>query len=211
MRASAARYSALSVIGYHCHGLAVVLLKSGDAMGLVLMSLIRADDVVVRAVNGLTEGDLLDAALLSYPRPNEACHLWLERINASESDASVLANCELLIQGGNREWLVGQAERDLRSDAPYFKRRGLLLLAGSGCNKCNLEPALLTLNDGARGLENVVQTATDYIERLSRMRECISALMDADSASEAKCAATLLLPLRRFPCLAFARRSRKGP
>jgi hypothetical protein len=171
VRASAARYSALSVIGYHCHGLAVVLLKSGDAMGLVLMSLIRADDVVVRAVNGLTEGDLLDAALLSYPRPNEACHLWLERINASESDASVLANCELLIQG---------------------------------CNKCNLEAALLTLNDGARGLENVVQTATDYIERLSRMRECISALMDADSASEAKCAATLLLPLRRFPCLAFA-------
>ena len=183
----------LRSIGSFVSALARVLLNSGDAMGLELMSLIRTDDVVVRAVDGLTEGDLLDAALSSYPRPNEACHLWLARIDASESDAYVLANCELLIQGGNREWLLRQAERDLSSDAPYFKRRGLLLLAGSGCDRCNLEAALLTLNDGATGLEDVVQTATDYIERLSRMREWISAMMDADSASEAKCAATLLL------------------
>lgn len=183
----------LRSIGSFVSALSRVLLNSGDAMGLELISLIRTDDMVVRAVDGPTERDLLDAALSSYPRQNEARHLWLVRIDASESDAYVLANCELLIQGGNREWLLGQAERDLSSDAPYFKRRGLLLLAGSGCDRSNLEAAVLTLNEAAIGLEDVVQTATDYIERLSGMREWISAMMDADIASEAKCAATLLL------------------
>jgi hypothetical protein len=183
----------LRSIGSFVSALARVLLNSGDAMGLELISLIRAEDVVVRSVDGWTEGDLLDAALSSYPRPDEASNLWLERIDASKSDAYVLANCELLVQGGNRVWLLGQAERDLSSDAPYVRRRGLLLLAGSGCNKCDLDAAVLALGGDVTGLEDVVQTATGYIERLSRMRKWISATMLADSASEAKCAATLLL------------------
>lgn len=183
----------LRSIGSFVSALARVLLNSGDALGLELIGMVRVQDVVVRSIDGWTEGDLLDAALSSYPRPDEASNLWLERIDASKSDAYVLANCELLVQGGNREWLLGQAECDLSQDAPYFRRRGLLLLAGSGCDKSDLDAAVLALGDGVTGLEDVVQTATGFIERFSRMRQWISATMLADSASEAKCAATLLL------------------
>lgn len=183
----------LRSIGGFVSALARTLLNAGDALGLDLMSLIRAQDIAVRPVDGWTEGDLLDAALSSYPRPAEASNLWLERIDASMSDAYILANCELLVQGGNREWLLGQAERDLSCDAPYFRRRGLLLLAGSGCNKSDLDAAVHALGDGITGLEDVAQTATGYIERLSQMRHWILPMMLTDSASEAKCAATLLL------------------
>jgi hypothetical protein len=107
--------------------------------------------------------------------------------------ADVLGNCELLVQGGNREWLTQQARRDLESDAPYFKRRGMLLLAGSGCEKSDLDAAVLALGDGPTGLEDVVQTAMDYIERLAWMQHWASAMMLAESATNAKCAAMLLL------------------
>lgn len=183
----------LRSIGSFLSAFTRVLLKSGDAMGLELMRLIRAEDIVVRSVDGRTEGDLLDAALSSYPHPDEAGKLWLERIDASKSDAYLLANCELLVQGGNRAWLLNQAAHDLTSDAPYFRRRGLLLLAGAGCDKCDLNAAMRALGDGVAGLENVVQTATGYIEGISRMRQWISAMMLADTTSEAKCAATLVL------------------
>lgn len=183
----------LRSIGGFVSALARTLLNAGDALGLDLMSQIRAQDVVVRAVDGWTEGDLLDAALSSYPRPDEASSLWLARIDASKSDAYVFANCELLVQGGNREWLLGQAKRDLSCDAPYFRRRGLLLLAGSGCDKSDLDAAVLALGDGITGLDDIAQTARGYIERLSQMRHWILVTMLADSASEAKCAATLLL------------------
>jgi hypothetical protein len=183
----------LRSIGSFVSSLTRVLLNSGDPLGLELITLIRAQDVAVRSVDGWSEGDLLDVALASYPRPDEASNLWLERIEAAKSDAYVLANCELLVQGGNHEWLFRQAELDLRSDAPYFRRRGILLLAGSGCDKSHLDAAVLTLGDGGTGLEDVVQTATSYIERLSQIRQWILSMMLADSASEAKCAATLLL------------------
>ncbi|APA68792.1 hypothetical protein YQ44_14360 [Janthinobacterium sp. 1_2014MBL_MicDiv] len=183
----------LRSIGSFVSALTRVLLHSGDALGLELMALIRAQDIPVRSIDGWTEGDLLDAALSSYPRPDEASNLWLERIEAATSDAYVLANCELLVQGGNRQWLFGQAERDLQTDAPYFRRRGLLLLAGSGCDKSHFDATVRKLGDGSIGLEEVVQTATSYIETLSRMRQWILTMMATDSPSEAKCAAILLL------------------
>ncbi|WP_143520269.1 hypothetical protein [Halopseudomonas pelagia] len=183
----------LRSIGSFVSALARTLLRSGDSMGLELMRLIRTEDIVVRSIDNQAGGDELDAALSSYPRPDEACDLWLERIDASKSDAYVLANCELLIQGGNVEWLLGQAAREINSDAPYFRRRGLLLLAGAGCSRAELDTAVLELGDGGTGLENVVQTAENYILRLSQMRHWISAMMLTNDSSEAKCAAILLM------------------
>jgi hypothetical protein len=69
----------------------------------------------------------------------------------------------------------------------------MLLLAGSGCEKSDLDAAVLALGDGPTGLEDVVQTAMDYIERLAWMQHWASAMMLAESATNAKCAAMLLL------------------
>lgn len=204
----------LRSIGNFVSALTRALLRSGDAKGLELIRLIRIEDVVVRSIDGQTGGDLLDSALSSYSRPDEASDLWLERIDASTSDAYVLANCELLVQGGNSEWLLGQAERDLSSDAPYFRRRGVILLAGAGCNKCDLDAAVVALGEGGTGLEKVVQTAEGYISRLSEMRHWISAVMLADDASEAKCAAILLLHCsdsRVWPLLVEAVKEHEKP
>lgn len=48
------------------------------------------------------------------------------------------------------------------------------------------------------GLEDVVETATSYIDRLSRMSHWVSITLQAESVSEAKCAATLLLHCSDF-------------
>ena len=183
----------LRSIGSFISALARVGLRAGDSMGLELLGLIRAQDVVVRSVDGWTESDLLDVALASYPHAKDASNLWLERIDASGSDAYVLANCELLVQGGNRDWLVGQAQTDLGSEAPYFRRRGLLLLAGSGCELSVLDSAVNGLGTAVTGLEDVVRVARDYCGKLQHMQVWVDATFRSHSPTAAKCAATLAL------------------
>lgn len=182
----------LRPIGNFVSAVTRALLNCGDPEGLKFMKQIRAEDTAVRSVDGSTGWDLLDVALSSFSRCDQASDLWLERIDASPSDAYVLANCEQLVQGGNREWLLRQAERDLGSAAPYYRRRGILLLAGAGGCKADLDAAVESLGDGIAGLEDAQRTAANYIDRLSQMRHWITATLLASSVGQAKCAATLL-------------------
>lgn len=182
----------LRPIGNFVSAVTRALLNCGDPDGLKFMKQIRTEDTVVRSVDGSTGWDLLDVALSSFSRCDEAGDLWLERIDSSPSDAYVLANCEQLVQGGNREWLLRQSERDLGSAAPYYRRRGMLLLAGAGGSKADLDAAVVSLGDGIAGLEDAQRTATNYIDRVSQMRHWITATLLATSAGQAICAATLL-------------------
>lgn len=183
----------LRAISSFVASVARALLQRGDRLGLELLELLVHQDVSVRQVDGRSGDDMLDVAVFKYPKPEEAQSAWLEKIDASTSDAYILGCCELLVQGGNAAWLRSQAALDIAHPAPYHRRRGLMLLAGSGCSQADLTAARKALGNGGVGLEDVFKVASEYVERLSWMRHWTAKMMLANEAVDAQCFAMLLL------------------
>jgi hypothetical protein len=171
--------------------LARVLLKKGDTRGFELVQHVQGDQPVRQVEAGNV--DSLDVAFFSFPEADEARQHWLTRLEAATSDAQLLACCELLVRGNNQKWLRKQAEEDLGRNAPYYKRRGLLLLAGSRADGPTIEGWGSRLAAAECALEDVVAIALDYVHRLQNMEHWLTALTTAQDEVFQTCAAHLLV------------------
>lgn len=169
-----------------------VLLKRGDERGLDLVQHVEGDQPVRQLEAGVAT-DTLEMAIFAFPHPVKAQKHWLARLEAATSDAQLLACCELLVQGKNGLWLRKQAEEDLGRDSPYHKRRGLILLAGSGADVETIEDCAKRIAAQDSALEDVLSVAMEYAHRLENMKHWLAALTQAADEISQTCAAHLLV------------------
>lgn len=171
--------------------LARVLLRKGDTRGFEFVAHVEGDQPVRQVDAGNV--DSLEVALFAFPESDKAHDHWLRRLEVATSDAQLLACCELLVQGKNQEWLRKQAEQDLGKDSPYYKRRGLLLLAGSGADVSAIRAWGQRISAQECALEDVLATALEYAHRLENMQHWLKAMKTAGDEITQTCAAHLLI------------------
>jgi hypothetical protein len=190
--------------------LARCLIRDGVPRGWHYFQLIGGESGIVRSVDGLTGDDLLDKTLFGAAFSPEAEARWLQKLEATKSDAVLMLRCEQLIDGGHQKWLLARAKQDLTSEAPYFRRRGLLLLAAAEPEDAEFEKQVAAINVEQSGFEEVLQIARAYRDRGRWMKHWLNEGMKATSSLEARCSATLLLECvdrRVWPLLSAAART----
>ncbi|MCZ4314767.1 NACHT domain-containing protein [Comamonadaceae bacterium G21597-S1] len=169
------------------------LLPSRLSDALRLRSVIGYERSLVTDVDGWTGEKLFNVALCSASESDETRKWWLQQLDDAKNDAELLLFAEQLVAGGNGPWLQALAQRELQSDATYYRRRAVLLLAASAPDDSSFESSIEHNGAEACGLDDVVASARQYRDTARRMSHWIDKGVKADSALPAYCAYRLLV------------------
>ena len=113
---------------------------------------------------------MFEQAVFAAGDPKVMASHWRKRIDAAKNDAELFKMGDLLVQGGNTAWLVDLAREELQSEAPFFRRRGVVLWAVAAPDDEAFRAVVAALLEHFRGLADVVNVARKQREARQQMR-----------------------------------------